>query len=97
LVLVIAVAVFIALVVGLNKLRSANERVDEALAGIDVQLTRRASLIPGLVHVVQTFATHERSVLEHATQARTSLTTATTGSSVAQRREAERAMDSAVG
>ena len=46
LVLVIAVAVLIGFVVGYNKVRGADVRVDEALGGIDVQLTRRASLIP---------------------------------------------------
>lgn len=96
LVLVVAVAVLVGLVVGLNRLRASNVRVDEALAGIDVQLTRRASLIPSLVHVVETFAAHERSVIEHVTQARAALTTATSGTSVTQRSDAQRQLDSAV-
>ncbi len=50
--LVIAVAVLIGFVVGYNKLRAADVRVDEALGGIDVQLTRRAALIPSLVSTV---------------------------------------------
>ena len=45
LVLVIAVVVFIGFVLGYNKVRGADVRVDEALGGIDVQLTRRASLL----------------------------------------------------
>jgi LemA protein len=56
-VLVIAVLVLIGFVMGYNKIRSADVRVAEALSGIDVELTRRASLIPSLVHTVQTFAT----------------------------------------
>ena len=55
-VLVLAVAVLVGLRVGYNKIRSADVRVAEALSGIDVELTRRASLIPSLVHTVQTFA-----------------------------------------
>ena len=61
LVLAVLVLVLIGFVMGYNKLRSADVRVDEALGGIDVQLTRRASLIPSLVKTVQTFAAHERS------------------------------------
>ena len=39
-------------VVGYNRIRAADVRVDEALGGIDVQLTRRASPIPALVTLV---------------------------------------------
>lgn len=97
LVLLIAVAVLISLVLGLNKLRAANILVDEALAGIDVQLTRRASLIPSLVHAVQTFAAHESAVIDHVTKARAALDSATAGRSVSQRSAAEHELDTAVG
>ena len=94
---VIAVAVLIVFVMGYNKVRSADVRVDEALGGIDVQLTRRASLIPGLVSTVQAFAAHEKSILDNVTAARAALTSATTGNSVAQRSAAEKQLDTAVG
>jgi LemA protein len=94
---VIAVAVLIVFVMGYNKVRSANVRVDEALGGIDVQLTRRASLIPSLVNTVQAFAAHEKSILDNVTAARAALTSATTGNSVAQRGAAEKQLDTAVG
>lgn len=94
---VIAVAVLIVFVMGYNKVRSADVRVDEALGGIDVQLTRRASLIPSLVSTVQAFAAHEKSILDNVTAARAALTSATTGNSVAQRSAAEKQMDTAVG
>ena len=47
--LVIAVVVLVGFVLGYNKLRAADVQVDEALGGIDVQLTRRAALIPRAV------------------------------------------------
>jgi LemA protein len=94
---VIAVAVLIVFVMGYNKVRSADVRVDEALGGIDVQLTRRASLIPSLVNTVQAFAAHEKSILDNVTAARAALTSATTGNSVAQRSAAEKQLDTAVG
>ncbi|MBB2990469.1 LemA protein [Mycolicibacterium iranicum] len=96
LVLVLAVLVLIALVMGYNKIRASDVRVAEALSGIDVELTRRASLIPGLVHTVQTFAVHEKNILDHATDARAALTTATSGRSVAERSAAEQRLDSAL-
>ena len=88
-VLVLAVLVLIGFVMGYNKIRAADVRVAEALSGIDVELTRRASLIPSLVHTVQTFAGHEKGILDHVTDARAALTSATTGKSVAQRSAAE--------
>ena len=96
-VLVLAVLVLIGFVLGYNKVRAADVRVDEALGGIDVQLTRRASLIPGLVHTVQTFAAHEKAILDHVADAQTALAAATTGKSVAQRTSAEKEFDTAVG
>src|SRR6476660_8195259 len=95
-VLVLAVLVLIGFVMGYNKIRSANIRVDEALSGIDVELTRRAALIPSLVHTVQTFAAHEKGILDHVTDARAALTSATSGKSVAQRSAAEKELDSAL-
>lgn len=95
-VLVLAVLALIGFVVGYNKLRAADVRVAEALSGIDVELTRRASLIPSLVHTVQTFAAHEKGILDHVTDARAALTSATSGKSVAQRSAAEKELDSAL-
>ncbi len=95
-VLVLAVLVLLLFVMGYNKIRSADIRVAEALSGIDVELTRRAALIPSLVHTVQTFAAHEKDVLDHVSDARAALTTATSGKSVAQRSAAEQALDSAL-
>ena len=74
--LVIAVAVLIGFVLGYNKLRAADVQADEALGGIDVQLTRRAALIPGLVSTVGSFAAHEKDVLGHIADAQTALTAA---------------------
>ncbi len=95
-VLALAVLVLVGFVMGYNKIRSADIRAAEALSGIDVELTRRAALIPSLVHTVQTFAAHEKDVLDHVTDARAALTAATSGTSVAQRGAAEKELDSAL-
>lgn len=96
-VLVLAVLVLIGFVLGYNKVRAADVRADEALGGIDVQLTRRAALIPSLVQTVQTFAAHEKAILDHVADAQTALAAATAGKSVAQRSSAEKEFDTAVG
>lgn len=96
-VLVLAIGVLIGFVLGYNKVRAADVRADEALGGIDVQLTRRAALIPSLVQTVQTFAAHEKAILDHVADAQTALAAATAGKSVAQRSSAEKEFDTAVG
>ncbi len=57
-------------VVGFNRLRRQDVGVQEALGGVDVQLSRRADLIPNLVRTVQGYAAHEKGVLEEVTAAR---------------------------
>ena len=44
--------------------------VHEAWSGIDVQLRRRASLVPNLVETVRGYAEHEREVFEQVARAR---------------------------
>lgn len=58
------------LVVTYNRLVGARNRVAEAWSGIDVQLTRRAELVPNLVETVKGYQLHERRTLEEVTAAR---------------------------
>jgi LemA protein len=69
-VVVIVVLVGLLVVTALNRLRTQRVSVDEAMAGIDVQLTRRAELIPNLVETVKGYVGHERGTLEAVTKAR---------------------------
>jgi len=59
-----------------NGLVTAKARIDEAWSGIDVQLKRRADLIPNIVETVKGYAAHEKSVFENVTKARASLISA---------------------
>jgi LemA protein len=72
---IVAVIVVLGLIlVGMyNGLVRARMRVREAWSGIDVQLKRRASLIPNLVETVRGYAAHERETLENVTRARAML------------------------
>jgi len=61
-----------------NSLIILRTRIKEAFSGIDVQLKRRADLIPNLVETVKGYAKHEKSVFENVTKARSSLINAHT-------------------
>ena len=56
-----------------NSLVTLNERIKEAISGIDVQLKRRTDLIPNLVESVKGYAKHEKEVFENVTKARASM------------------------
>jgi LemA protein len=53
-----------------NGLVRARKRVEEAWSGIDVQLRRRASLLPNLEEIVKGYAAHEREVFTEVARAR---------------------------
>ena len=59
-----------------NGLVRESTEIDEAGAQIDVQLKRRADLIPNLVETVKGYAKHEKSVLTEVTKARSALMSA---------------------
>lgn len=65
--------VVLAAIVGYNRLIRSRNQVREAWSGIDVQLKRRASLIPNLVETVRGYASHERDTLERVIRARGAL------------------------
>lgn len=67
---VLAIFIFVGMYNGLVRGRN---RVKEAWSGIDVQLKRRASLIPNLVETVKGYAEHERGTFEEVTRARAQL------------------------
>ena len=70
--LLVVVIVLAVLLVGLyNRLVSLRVRAENAWSDIDVQLKRRADLVPNLVSTVQGYAAHERQTLDAVTQART--------------------------
>ena len=59
-----------------NSLIITKMRVSEAFSQIDVQLKRRADLIPNLVETVKGYAKHEKELFEKVTQERASLVSA---------------------
>ena len=66
-----------------NRLVRLNIQVDEAFAQIEVQLKRRADLIPNLVETVKGYAAHEQSTFDAVVAARAKSTSASTVADVA--------------
>ena len=83
LIVVLLVVLLIFGVVIYNHFVRLKNMVREAWSDIDVQLKRRADLLPNLVQVVSGYSQHERSTLEEVTQLRAGQTTE---ASVAERR-----------
>jgi LemA protein len=95
-ILVLAVLLVLFGVYAFNKLRRADIACEEALGGIDVQLTRRADLIPNLVNAVKGYAAHERAVFDEVTAARAGVAKAAERGTVAEKAEAEARLDKAI-
>jgi LemA protein len=69
-ILIIAAALIIYAIVIFNSLVRSRQMANEAWSGIDVQLKRRAELVPNLVESVKGYASHERELLQRVTELR---------------------------
>jgi LemA protein len=67
----VVIGVPVLIIIGLyNKLIKLRNRSDNAWHQIDVQLQKRADLVPNLVETVKGYAAHEKGVFEEVTKAR---------------------------
>jgi LemA protein len=66
----VVVLILLWLVFGYNRLVRLRNEAEQGFSGIDVQLKRRADLIPNLVETVKAYAAHEREVFERVAEAR---------------------------
>ncbi len=69
-----------------NKLNRAVVKIDEALSGIDVALTKRYDVLTKMIDVVKTYAKHEKETLFEVIKLRDNM-------SIKERNDANRAMD----
>ena len=72
--IIVGVLIVIAIFVSYyNRFVNLENRIENSLAQIDVQLKKRADLVPSLVKVVKSFAKHEKEIMENVTKARVEL------------------------
>jgi LemA protein len=69
-VIVIVVALVFLYVTYFNRIRTLENRIEEAWAQIDVQLKKRYDLVPNLVETVKGYASHEREIFDNIAKAR---------------------------
>src|ERR671924_192019 len=99
-VVIVVVIVAAILLIGLglvlmyNRLVRVRNRSENAWAQVDVQLRRRADLVPNLVEAVKGYASHERETFEEVTRARAASQQA---QGVAEQAQAENALSAALG
>lgn len=79
-----------------NNLVRQRQLTQEGWSGIDVQLKRRADLVPNLLESVKGYMAHERETLEAVTAARTAAVAAQNGTPE-QRAQAEGVLSAALG
>ncbi|MEO8884117.1 MAG: LemA family protein [Devosia sp.] len=93
-IVILAIAAWV--VVMYNSLVSNRQLTQEGWSGIDVQLKRRADLIPNLMETVKGYMTHERETLEAVTNARAAAQSVS-GGTPEQRAAAEGQLSGALG
>lgn len=69
-IIAIVAVVLIAFIYYYNKFVVLGNRIDNSLSQIDVQLRKRADLVPNLVKTVQGYAKHEKGIMKDVTEAR---------------------------
>lgn len=74
--LLIAIIIIAFLWILYNSIIVAKVRVSEALSQIDVQLKRRADLIPNLIETVKGYEKHEKEIFEKVSEERQNLVSA---------------------
>jgi len=66
----IVAAFLLVLVYYYNRIRVLANRIDNAWSQIDVQLKKRADLVPNLVNTVKGYMTHEKNAIKMVTESR---------------------------
>jgi len=69
----LAVLIVLIFIVYYNRFVTLENRIDNSLSQIDVQLKKRADLVPNLINSVKGYAKHEKGIMADVTKARTAL------------------------
>lgn len=74
--IVIVAIILVVFAVGIsteNRAYSMEEQITESKSGIDIQLKKRNDVVTQLVQVVEQFSSHEKSIMDSVTEARSQL------------------------
>lgn len=82
---------------GYNRIQELDERAEQNKQNIEVQLQRRADLVPNLVAIVQGYADHEREIFTRVAEARAGLLGSIRSGDPEQMAEANATMTGALG
>ncbi len=78
-IIIVAVALIVILFIYYyNRFTVLVNRIDNSLSQIDVQLKKRADLVPNLINTVKGYAKHEKQIMKEVTDARKHLLSAKT-------------------
>lgn len=72
----IAMLVMLVFIIYFNRFVVLSNRIDNSLSQIDVQLKKRADLVPNLINSVKGYAKHESRIIREVTDARKALVSA---------------------
>ena len=72
-IIIILAAIVIIFIYYYNRFVTLENRIENSEAQIDVQLKKRADLVPSLVKVVKGYAKHEQTIFDKITKARSEL------------------------
>jgi LemA protein len=90
----IAAILVISFIYYYNKFVLLIQRANNSLAQIDVQLKKRADLVPNLIETVKGYAKHEKGIMDSVTKARQAMVSAT---GLVNRMKAGNALNNALG
>lgn len=75
---IVIVLIVIMFIYYFNRFVVLGNRIDNSLSQIDVQLRKRADLVPNLISTVKGYAKHEKEIMSEVTNARKALLSAKT-------------------
>lgn len=77
-----------------NRFTLLENRIDNSFSQIDVQLRKRADLIPNLLNAVKGYMKHEKTIIKEVTEARKALVS---GGDIPKKLKADKALEGALG
>ena len=94
---ILAVAILLIWISYYNRFVVLSNRIKNSFSQIDVQLKKRADLVPNLVETVKGYAKHEAKIMKEVSDARKSLVTANASGKMDARIKAGDALQGALG